>query len=413
MKTFAVASVVTACLLTYINLIFRASSLIIPEDSENSSFISGLPESDITNITLKQSESINEKKSEVTLEESAQVLFGSTLEAFINRDGKVILSEHERKEIAFVHIGKTGGSTISALLRNGCHEYLPKPCKGRTIEDESIASHRIKYYYHVTNIPYDETEKISEENLIDFKTSANISSYVVTTRNPVNRLISAFLFYHPANLMTIFKSENNSPSRGGFKLPKQSMQPQNYIVYNCFSSLKFFALFAAGLMPPHLLKATLGQKIAENGKNFEYLNCTDIARQAINGSEHRMEHLHWNYQKYIGSMPASKEVFVIRQEHLWKDWFRLNEKLGEDESHLEIMKSRLTEDRNKRSYKNLPIKNDLTPYLTSHICALLENEIKLYISLLNRAVNLSDEDILESLNDLNKTCPEFFFKERP
>jgi hypothetical protein len=30
---------------------------------------------------------------------------------------------------AFIHMGKTGGSAISLLLRNGCHSFLPHPCR--------------------------------------------------------------------------------------------------------------------------------------------------------------------------------------------------------------------------------------------------------------------------------------------
>jgi len=48
---------------------------------------------------------------------------------------------------AFVHIGKTAGSTLSLLLRNGCHSFLPKPCR-RIPAPESMASHLVGSYYH-------------------------------------------------------------------------------------------------------------------------------------------------------------------------------------------------------------------------------------------------------------------------
>jgi hypothetical protein len=38
----------------------------------------------------------------------------------------------------FVHIGKTGGSTISHLLRNGCNSFQTGPC--RNITNETIVS---------------------------------------------------------------------------------------------------------------------------------------------------------------------------------------------------------------------------------------------------------------------------------
>jgi hypothetical protein len=38
----------------------------------------------------------------------------------------------------FIHIGKTGGSTISNLLRNGCNSFEEGPC--RNITHETVVS---------------------------------------------------------------------------------------------------------------------------------------------------------------------------------------------------------------------------------------------------------------------------------
>jgi hypothetical protein len=38
----------------------------------------------------------------------------------------------------FIHIGKTGGSTISKLLRNGCTSFITGPC--RNVTDETVVS---------------------------------------------------------------------------------------------------------------------------------------------------------------------------------------------------------------------------------------------------------------------------------
>jgi hypothetical protein len=41
----------------------------------------------------------------------------------------------------FIHVGKTGGSTISKLLRNGCTSFVAGPC--RNITHESIVSKNV------------------------------------------------------------------------------------------------------------------------------------------------------------------------------------------------------------------------------------------------------------------------------
>lgn len=49
---------------------------------------------------------------------------------------------------AFVHIGKTAGSSLSVLLRNGCHSFVPKPCRTIPALEESMASKLVESYYH-------------------------------------------------------------------------------------------------------------------------------------------------------------------------------------------------------------------------------------------------------------------------
>jgi hypothetical protein len=48
---------------------------------------------------------------------------------------------------AFIHVGKTGGSTLSGYLMNGCHSFVPKPCGGpsRNIMNESYISKTTTY----------------------------------------------------------------------------------------------------------------------------------------------------------------------------------------------------------------------------------------------------------------------------
>jgi hypothetical protein len=53
---------------------------------------------------------------------------------------------------AFVHMGKTGGSALSILLRNGCHSWMAHPC--RNITNETIASELIESYYHVPDFGF-------------------------------------------------------------------------------------------------------------------------------------------------------------------------------------------------------------------------------------------------------------------
>lgn len=53
--------------------------------------------------------------------------------------------ESSQSTAGFIHIGKTGGSTISKLLHNGCTSFVAGPC--RNITNESIVSQKVVREY--------------------------------------------------------------------------------------------------------------------------------------------------------------------------------------------------------------------------------------------------------------------------
>jgi len=57
------------------------------------------------------------------------------------------------------------------------------------------------------------------------------------------------------------------------------------------------------------------------------------------------------------------------------------------------------------SQAQLPVKSNLNSEGREILCKILRNEYILYIDLLNRAVNLSDDDIKSTLDDVHKNCP--------
>jgi len=105
---------------------------------------------------------------------------------------------------AFVHLSKTGGSTLSLLLRNGCHSFVPKPCFGIERNSHPInplnetAASKLTTYYHVPDF----------ENGLLFSTQHEF--YVFTLRDPLNRTISAYLCSHPENALEVFSFQANN-----------------------------------------------------------------------------------------------------------------------------------------------------------------------------------------------------------
>lgn len=118
------------------------------------------------------------------------------------------------RTIAFLHIGKTGGSTISMNLRNGCYETYMKPCAHRQKDgwtlNETVASHRIQSYFHMGGIPPDRI--------------GNYTTIITAVRNPISRFLSAFAYGHPLNVVA---TEN------------RKTQDWDYVQkYSCFPAIR-------------------------------------------------------------------------------------------------------------------------------------------------------------------------------
>ena len=116
----------------------------------------------------------------------------------IDRSKRVEIPDKDRT-LAFVHVGKSGGSTISLLLRNGCiHAVEGETCEaerwkkfpGQVGEIETIASQRIQFYLHTHHA---DSGKMTEYY-------SRVSSLVIVARDPLDRWVSAFLSRHPNNI---------------------------------------------------------------------------------------------------------------------------------------------------------------------------------------------------------------------
>ena len=115
--------------------------------------------------------------------------------------------------IGYIHIGKTGGSTISNLLRNGCNSFKSGPC--RVVANETIVSKLVEYYYHIPDfwrLP-----------------TSNHRIYIISVRDVYDRTVSALLYHHPENA----KYYNLTETR-----KQKYLGP---LAYKCFPTLETFS----------------------------------------------------------------------------------------------------------------------------------------------------------------------------
>ena len=275
---------------------------------------------------------------------------------------------------ALVHIGKTGGSTISVLLRNGCHSFMPHPCR-TNITHESVTSKLVQSYYHVPDF--------------GLLRDSNHSFYIITSRDPFDRTVSAFVYDHIKNRY----ARNETVSE-----IKQSKYEE---AYRCFPSLSQYVKY-------------LGDKPDEfnyphkrNWVNAD--SCSDLAKAAFHSRVVIYNHLYFTMFFILKMIPALEKqtLYTIRQEYLWDDWKALNMELGQTEPvHIpDNGMDRLRTVTVLEMEKKMPITRELSQHGRTILCNALRKEYQAYYYILIYAKNISPIDLEQSIARTKQNCP--------
>lgn len=209
------------------------------------------------------------------------------------------------------------------------------------------------------------------------------SFYIITLRDPYDRITSAFAYEHPLNRV--------SQGHKGKELPMKGS------AFRCFPSLEVFV-----------------EHIGENVTDFEYpydanhvitRDCQTLARAVMNSRVRIFNHFFFNFGKILSLLPPrvliNGTIYATRKEYLWQDWKSLNHHLGETrEMHLPEGASA----RNATGLRR-PVTRDLSETGRYRLCQALEREYNNYIFLLKAAKNLNQVAVNEALSYSRQNCP--------
>jgi hypothetical protein len=114
-----------------------------------------------------------------------------------------------------------------------------------------------------------------------------------------------------------------------------------------------------------------------------------------------MVHMWGNYQKMAATIPAGATVYVIRTNHIWDDWFRINKLLDP------IQDAHLPRNRHERNVQNvtLPVTRNVSQQGRFNLCKALKTEYQVYFELLERAQNMNAADRQEAREIARQSCP--------
>jgi len=304
---------------------------------------------------------------------------------------------------AFVHVGKTGGSTLSKLLRWGTHSMVMRTsnCKFKLgsppIENESYIS-KTAQYYHTPDFGNGNLEKHMQHNFHEY--------YVFTVRDPLNRAISDYLYEHPANsnfqkyltrtssLASNSSTTNVTEAKMVIEHTTQQLRHRKkrkklynvflkYLkLYNCFFTLEDFAAMVGDNSNDFEKQGSNWTDLADSGR------CSDVAKLAIHNQIPVMAHSYWSLQRITEPMTESvwnnNTLFVVRLKHNRQDWVNANKYLGQEGDVLTELPPTIR-DSTALSY---PIKRELSIEGQRRLCFALEAEYKVYFRLLKHAKNL-------------------------
>ena len=276
---------------------------------------------------------------------------------------------------AFLHLGKTGGSTLASQLRHGCHSFIPKPCR-HDIPNESVISF-LTTYYHVPDF-----EKLLHQHRYEF--------YVWTSRDPFSRIASAYTYSHPRN---VFVEQRKYWQR---------LYKQGYSTYKCFPTFEQFAE-AIGDDPEDYYYPN----ISATPKSVNTTDCTNLARAVMHGKVKTIDHIFFSTVKIMSLLAspnemANKTTLVVRTEFLWQDWVSVNEYLGQ-ERHTIATPSEI-HNRDQASLR-LPVTREVTKLGQERICRALKAEYDAYLTIIQLAANLNDDERQASLEIARQNCP--------
>ncbi|KAL7487882.1 hypothetical protein ACHAW6_013459 [Cyclotella cf. meneghiniana] len=250
------------------------------------------------------------------------------------------------KQICFVHVGKAGGSTVGCSLGFSLH------CSS----DGQI----------VPGILPTITTHAFHRGVFDCQNDA--AYYLFVVRDPLERVLSAFNYDRPPFNSKTSKSE--------------LFRTQDF-----YKACPFWTL----------------DDVAQNGllsKGDTSIECRRKARLALDGTKEFIPHWFFNYQYYYEFIPPDKKILVIRNNHIVDDWNSIEHFLG---GRHDVMNPSLL------PANNVHDKNSTDLFLSSEskmvLCRALCNEIQFYKTILRKGVNLMEEDVLISLEELMLQCP--------
>ena len=335
-------------------------------------------------------------------------------------------TQGERARILLVHVGKTGGVSLYRSIpvyhrykTNALQCLMDKTINNTVVVEDSHNSKTTPLFdenqwancykppgpqavlgEHIVSHKHT-SSRLYTKKLLHFALFTAANTFLVTTRNPVSRIVSAFNFHYN---QTLHREE----------IPNIQSITQKFFV-DCFPTMDALALrlITARRSSNHTSAAVMVPTESANSSSLSSwwlsLSCVDLAKSILQGSGPQQnfrgrdifQHFNHNYQFYARETLNRRPelpVVVIRTEHLWDDAQRLDRALGGNGTfaRLEYI-SHGSE--SYRTQSGIRTREGMIA-----ICCELVPDIKVYQSIILQALNLNHSEKMETLKGAFREC---------
>lgn len=256
------------------------------------------------------------------------------------------------KRACFVHVGKTAGSTVGCSIGFNLH------CSSK-VQAPGL------FPQYATNMFHSQMYDCDDDSAF----------FIFVVRHPLDRWISAFNY------------DNPSKDWEGYR--RQFGEKHFNFRHKLYAECPFKTV------------NDIGEAMSADS------NITDVCKKraaaSIDGTEHFGCHHYFNYQFHLEAIPKNATIMTLRTEHLREDWNSVEYNLGGEKEVLGEDNHVIAHNNvNKAGGYNLKYLSDKSRVL---ICAKLCNEIQNYKKILQLSVNLSEEQVQESIDEVMHSCP--------
>ena len=336
---------------------------------------------------------------------------------------------HASPYILYVHVGKTGGialergipistrkviATLKCIVRmtatNISLHDARQSCLHQIYRNQATAelAKHVLAHKHLWSTLYKSIPQLP--NLMDFAMK-NLDTILITTRNPVDRVVSNFNYQRNELVeqyvkKTKSREEKEKIQNSQHKFSGKGMKES---FYNCFADVRYMAeelvdFFHLNQNDTNSQSMTLRTTSSNNNIVYNNMNCGQLAMSILSfrragGLSHYTSNYRWYKQLTIDERPEVP-VLVVRTEYLWQDTTNIEVALGGKSSN--FMRSHHTMSHGSEKYAvTARLETDLQ---RKAVCCAIYDDLQAYQDIVLSALNLDKYEKRETMISVYRDC---------